>query len=313
MATDDEVPPGTENTAPTQDAEATDEVDAVAAAVRAATGVAKARFSDRFESLGLAFGSEKEREELLERVSGDPGPNDLAIMTQIAEGRLWVLRKPASFSKAHRTALRSLEVLERAGGRAARLPKLGPFKFFAQPFVSFLVQLIVQGYVRDIGNRLHTLYAYRLASSLPNSQERVLLRRAYLDLHAITEDRRMRGGGILTMLATGAVMSTIASLVLSFGRAATHSWALAILAAVILIGGMFAFSWCAIKAAAISRRRIKLVAASEIGRLYRVIGGCGEAPRDKAMAFALMSTVLIGIAWLLIPVAISLGIAQTLL
>lgn len=52
MATDDEVPPGTENTAPTQDAEATDEVDEVAAAVRAATGVAKARFSERFESLG---------------------------------------------------------------------------------------------------------------------------------------------------------------------------------------------------------------------------------------------------------------------
>ncbi len=56
MATDDEVPPGTENTAPTQDAEATDEVDEVAAAVRAATGVAKARFSERFESLGLACG-----------------------------------------------------------------------------------------------------------------------------------------------------------------------------------------------------------------------------------------------------------------
>ena len=33
-----------------------DEVDEVAAAVRAATGVAKARFSERFESLGLTCG-----------------------------------------------------------------------------------------------------------------------------------------------------------------------------------------------------------------------------------------------------------------
>jgi hypothetical protein len=62
-------------------------------------------------------------------------------------------------------------------------------------------------------------------------------------------------------------------------------------------------------AAAAARRRIRLSAEVEIRQLYEAIGGCGAPPRDRAVEFALGATLLMLVAWILVPVGMSTAVA----
>ncbi|MBX3031107.1 MAG: hypothetical protein KF809_13240 [Chloroflexi bacterium] len=269
---------------------------------------AKELVTDHLEAIGLVRASAFEREELLERV-GDQGPVEQDIVAEIEEGRSSVLHDPAAFPPAHRATLRSLEVLERNGGRPPTLGGLGPLTPVAVVLVGMLTRSIVRAYLMLIVGRLETLYGFRAAAATPGTEERAELRRAYREVHLVALDLRGTGRGILALIAGGVVLSTLASVTLGVARAAVRDWVVAILVLVVLFGGMLAFSWCALMAAAVARRRIRLGCEAEVGRLYQAIGGCGEPPRDRSVELALGATALMVVAWILVPIVLSVTVA----
>ena len=82
------------------------------------------------------------KSKLLEQIAGS-GKVEQDIVSELSKVRpLW---RPAAFESAHRMAMRSLEVLDRNGARAARMPPIGPLK----PLASFLVQLVTRWIVEE--------------------------------------------------------------------------------------------------------------------------------------------------------------------
>ncbi len=120
---------------------------------------------------------------------------------------------------------------------------------------------------------------------------------------------RGTGRGILALIAGGVVVSTVASVVLAIARAAARDWVVAILVLVVLMGGLLAFSWCCLMGAAAARRRIRLSVEVEARQLFEAIGGCGMPPRDHAVEFALGATALMLVAWIVVPIGISIAVA----
>lgn len=269
---------------------------------------AKELVTEHLEVIGLVRADAVEREELLERV-GDRGPVEQDIVAQVGDGRAAVLHDPVGFPSAHRAVLRSLEVLERNGGRPPTLRGLGPLTPIAVALVGMLTRAIVRAYLMLLVGRLETLYGFRAAAAAPGTEDRTELRRAYREVHLIALDLRGTGRGILALIAGGVVLSTLASVTLGVARAAVRDWVVAILVLVVLFGGLLACSWCALMAAAVARRRIRLAGEAEVARLYETIGGCGEPPRDRSVELALGATALMVVAWILVPLVLSVTVA----
>ncbi|MFN8518951.1 MAG: hypothetical protein U0667_06085 [Chloroflexota bacterium] len=255
--------------------------------------------ADHIESIGLVRGNQVQREELLERV-GDRGPVEQDIVDQVREGHLAILRDVAAFPAAHRATMRSLEVLERNAGRPPAIRGLGPLTPIAVAVVAALTRAIARNYVMMLIGRIQALYLFRVAGAPLGSPERAELRRASRDVQAVSAELRGGGRGVLALIAGGVVVSTLASVALP--SPAPRREIEAVLAAVVLVGGLLAFSWCCLMGAAAARRRIRLSVEVEARQLFEAIGGCGAPPRDHAVEFAL------GLATMPMPVACILAL-----
>lgn len=264
--------------------------------------------ADHIESIGLVRGNQVQREELLERV-GDRGPVEQDIVDQVREGHLAILRDVAAFPAAHRATMRSLEVLERNAGRPPAIRGLGPLTPIAVAVVAALTRAIARNYVMMLIGRIQALYLFRVAGAPLGSPERAELRRASRDVQAVSAELRGGGRGVLALIAGGVVVSTLASVALAVARAAARDWVVAVLVVVVLVGGLLAFSWCCLMGAAAARRRIRLSVEVEARQLFEAIGGCGAPPRDHAVEFALGATMLMLVAWILVPIGFSIAVA----
>ena len=105
---------------------------------------------------------------------GAQGKAEQDIVFELAARRPLYL--PDRFEEAHRLLLRSLEVLDRNGARAPKLPKVGPL----QPVASFGVQLvtrfIVRSYQSSVINSVKNLYLRRESQCAPLVPSRVARR-----------------------------------------------------------------------------------------------------------------------------------------
>jgi hypothetical protein len=261
-------------------------------------------FLDRIDALRvLRASSPEEKGRMLEEIGG-PGKVEQEIVNQLSKIRpLW---QPQRFHEAHRMAMRSLEVLDRNGVRGAPMPKaLGPLK----PVVGFVVKLVTRWIVRDYQNNLATnirkLYERREANSVWGSDDHILLRRARINAVQVEQGLRSNPVGVPGFLLGGAVLSGLFSVI---GRGisrligdTTGRVALGVVLGALLLG----LSWVALYAASIARRRIRLTTQQPVQALYDVIGAAGDPPRDQSYQFAVIAIVLLALASLAIPIAVS--------
>jgi hypothetical protein len=263
---------------------------------------------DRIDALRvLRAHTEAEKGALLEKIAGR-GKAEQDIVDELSKVRpLW---RPDRFEEAHRLAMRSLEVLDRNGVRAAKLPKLGPLKPIAGYIVQQMTRWIVKGYQNRLVSRIRRLYERREANSVWGSAEHVMLRRARINAVQVEQGFKSQQLGVPTFLLGGALLSSIVS-----GLKLFFDWALSGIVGSIVFGVVFTLlfaglAWSALYSAGVARRRIRLSTEQPIKALYETVGACGDPPRDDSYNFAAIALVLLVLAWILVPAVAWLAVSQ---
>ena len=81
----------------------------------------------------------------------------------------------------------------------------------------------------------------------------------------------------------------------------------------LIVAGVFAALalgafWCILKAAAIARRRTRIALDQPLHALWETIGSAGHPPKDQSRQFATYAVILLIVAWIVVPVAITFAI-----
>jgi hypothetical protein len=236
---------------------------------------------------------------------GAKGKVEKDIIKELAARRPLYL--PSRFEEAHHLAMRSLEVLDRNGARAPKLPSMGPLT----PILSYLVQLvanfIVRSYQADVITAIKNLYVRREANCPRDSPERFMLRRARIDAERVLPTLKKNPLGVPTFLFGGAVVSWLGSAVSSTVESAKSKVGLIIVITVLLL--LFVLiSWSALRGAAVSRHRIHITLDAPLKGLWETVGAAGKPPKDSAAQFALIAIILSGLALILIPIVLALAV-----
>ena len=263
---------------------------------------------DRIDALRvLRADTPEEKGAILEQIAGRGKPEQ-DIVKELSKIRpLW---RPDRFEEAHRMAMRSLEVLDRNGTRAPKMPRLGPLTPIAGFIVQQMTRWIVKGYQNRLVTRLRKLYERREANSEWGSREHAMLRRARINAVQVEQGYKGDQFGLPTALLGGALLSSVAS-----GLKAFLDWALHGTIAVLVFALVFALiflglAWAALYAAGVARRRIRLSTDQAIKALYETVGACGNPPKDDSYNFAVYAIVLLVLAWVLVPAAFWVIIAK---
>jgi hypothetical protein len=257
---------------------------------------------DRIDSLKiLRASSPEEKDAVLSKLAGNGKPEQ-DILNEISKVRpLW---RPDRFLEAHRLAMRSIEVLDRNGVRKADLPRLGPLK----PIASFVVKLMTRWIVKDHQNRVITairrLYERREASAEWGTPDHRMLRQARIDATRVETGYKGNPLGLPTFLLGGAVLSSVVS-----ALERLIDWAfkpgVEIIVFAISFGLVFVgLAWAALFAAGVARQRIRLSTEQPTKALWETIGAAGNPPKDGSYNFAVYAIVLLGLAWVLVPLAL---------
>jgi hypothetical protein len=214
---------------------------------------------------------------------------------------------PGRFEEAHRIAMRALEVLDRNGARAPKLPPMGPL----QPIAAFLVQLVARFIVRnhqaEVIKAIKHIYIRRETQCAPTSPERFVVRRARIDAERVQPTLRSNPVGVPAFLLGGAFLSSILS---SIGRGLSNasSSSTGVLVAAFIVCVLIAgVSWTVVRGAAVARSRIRLSLDKPLNGLWETIGAAGKPPKDQARVFALIATLLplLGVLVLLVGVVLA--------
>ena len=217
-----------------------------------------------------------------------------------------ILAHSDRFEDAHHLLVKALEVFDRHGWRAPKLPRwLGPLRPLAVVGVEQVTRVIVRSYSRTVSNSLRRLYARREAQCDFDQPERRPLARARIAMTRLAPDFGGAGGGLPRFLVGGAVLSGLVSAarqvsVLSSGGAA--AWFGLGLAAVLIFA---AVAWIILQGAAVAHRRARLILHEPLEALWETIGAAGEPPRDDSMTFATVGIVLTAVAWFVTPAIVA--------
>jgi hypothetical protein len=263
---------------------------------------------DRIDALRvLRADTVEEKGALLEQIAGS-GKVEQAIVSELSKVRpLW---RPDRFEEAHRLAMRSLEVLDRNGARAAKLPALGPLGPIARYVVGLLTRWVVKGHQNTLVGSIRKLYERREANAIWGSPEHVMLRRARIDATRVEPAYRGNPLGLPTFLLGGAILSSVITALQSFLRWALEG-ALGIVILTVILTLIFAgLAWSALYAAGVARRRIRLTTDQPMKALWETIGAAGNPPKDASYSFAVYAIVLLVLLWILVPLAVWLLVTK---
>jgi hypothetical protein len=247
----------------------------------------------------LLAGDESKRELLLERYGGS-GQVEKDIVTELSNTR--VLADVAGFENAHRLALHSIEVLNRNGGRPARMPRIAIVKPIASGLVSLLLGFIIRNYRNTLTRQIRRIYERRFAVAASGSVERALLLRARNDITVVDDGFSSGAAGVPAFLVGGALLSTVFATIESTFLAIFHTPVGVSIVSVIAVLLLILLAWSAMYAAAVARRRIRLSTQLPARGLWDAVGFCGEPPKDQSFLFAVIAIVLAVLAWVLVPV-----------
>ena len=218
------------------------------------------------------------------------------------------LGHPDRFAEAHALAMRSLEVLDRNGGRTVTVKRLGPLS----PVAAFLVQLvarfIVRSYQSSVIDSVRLLYARRESSCLAEDPARALLSRARIHAERVAQGYKRNPVGLpsVAVVVGGAAVSSLGRVVLD---AVSPTRSFAIVATVVAFVVFAMASWIILQGAAVARRRIRLTVEKPLAALWETIGRCGRPPRDQARQFALYAIILTAVGWIVIPIGAAVAFA----
>ena len=217
-------------------------------------------------------------------------------------GALRPLGHPDRFPEAHRIAMRALEVLDRNGARAPEVRVAGPLRPVAQFLVGLVARFIVRNYQASVIDNIRNLYTRREASTAADDPARRMLSRARIHTERVSPGYKRNPLGVPTFLLGGAVISALVGAMQSALDIAIASSMARVIATIVLFGLFFLASWVVLRGAAVARRRIRLTMVRPLEALYETIGRCGDPPKDQARQFAVISVVLTGVAWFVLPI-----------
>ncbi|MDX6631739.1 MAG: hypothetical protein QOH00_3985 [Gaiellales bacterium] len=217
-----------------------------------------------------------------------------------------ILAHSDRFEDAHHLVVKALEVFDRHGWRAPKLPRwLGPLRPLAVIGVEQVTRVIVRSYARTVSNSLRRLYARREAQCAFDQPERRPLARARIAMTRLAPDFGGGGGGLPRFLVGGAVLSGLLSAARQLGGLSNGSaaaWFALGLAAVLIFA---AVAWIILQGAAVAHRRARLILHEPLDALWETIGAAGDPPRDDSMTFATVGIVLTAVAWFLTPAIVA--------
>jgi hypothetical protein len=257
------------------------------------------QLTDRLDTLRLLREDDPQRADVMLEQFGAAGRVESQMLRQL--GQRAPLQIPDRFPEAHRTVLRAVEVFDRNAARPPSSLRVGLLTPVASLVVRVLIGMVVRSYQRSVIEHLRRLYALREANSVPGSAEYRMLTLARRQLDRVGEDLSRRSGGLPAFLVGGAALSAVSST----AREATGiRWVVLVVAAVTVALAIAAF-WCVITAAAIARRRTRIALDAPLRALYETIGAAGDPPRDKSREFVGYAVVLLAVAWVVLPVALT--------
>lgn len=221
------------------------------------------------------------------------------ILTELAA--VAPLASPSEFAEAHRIFARAVEVYLRNSRRKPTKLPTGPLNFLIAPIVGLLVKAMAQAYVKRLMFETRRLYVMREANSAVASKEHRLLTAARRQLDQMTPTVDSSNVAIPALLLSGAALSAVASLIAELMNSLGTGIAMVAVVGVLTIGSF----WCILMAAAVSRRRTKLILDQPVQMLWQVIGGAGEPPRDRSRLFVAMATILLIVGWVVAPIVVA--------
>ena len=219
----------------------------------------------------------------------------------------WPLGHPERFEKAHRIAVRSLEVLDRNGARGVKTQApIGPLNHVAGFLIQLVTRFIVRQHLKRQVQHIHWLYVRREANTHLDNPFRSKLRRVRIEAERLVPTFNTNPLGVPTFIFGGAAISWLLGS-LQVLIAGLNTWYFQALAAlfVSIIAGIA--SWIVVRGAATARHRISLTTERPIRALYETIGRCGEPPRDDSIVFIVVAIVLGVLAALAIPIGLAIA------
>ena len=233
-------------------------------------------------------------------------PREREMLREIARTR--PLAQPEQFPPAHRNMAEALESLARHGYHGTVAGKgTGPLRGAIRWGVQLVARYLVVSHIRNTSTKLRNLYGLREIQAVPGTPERRELRRARMDADRMVAALETKQLALPAFLLGGAAIPLFASL----GRATgilQRTW----VAVVIGIAGMLialAASWVILRGAALASRRIRLATRGPLNALWGTIGWCGDAPKDSARTFVIVSVGLTLGCWILVPILVAIGLA----
>jgi hypothetical protein len=256
---------------------------------------------DRFKL--LPGGSEADAERVLAGLT-PASAREREATKELADRQ--ILAHVDRFEDAHHLLVKALEVFDRHGWRAPRLPHwLGPLRPLAVVGVEQVTRVIVRSYSRTVANSLRRLYARREAQCSFEQPERRLLARARIAMTRLAPDFGGGGAGLPRFLVGGAVLSGLLSAARQVGglsRGDALAWFGLGLVAVVVFA---AVAWILLQGAAVAHRRARLILHEPLEALWETIGAAGEPPRDESMTFATVGILLTALAWFVTPAIVA--------
>jgi hypothetical protein len=218
-----------------------------------------------------------------------------------------VLAHPDRFEDAHHLMVKALEVFDRHGWRAPKLPRgIGPLRPLARLGVEQVAHVIVRSYARTVANQMRRLYERREAQCTFDQPERRLLARARIAMTRLAPDFGSGGGGLPRSLLGGAVVSGVVSAASQLGALSGGGlpvWIAIGLAAGLIFAGV---AWVILQGSAVAHRRSRLILHEPLDALWETIGACGNPPRDDSLTFATIGIILTAVAWFVTPAVVAI-------
>ena len=262
--------------------------------------------SDRLDTLKLIRTDDDQRADAILEQFGAKGKVESEMLDQLSARA--PLQYPDRFEEAHRTAMRALEVFDRNAARSPSNLGAGPLEPIAAYLVQMLIRVIVRDYQKTVVAQIRQLYARRWANSAKGTPEFGMLRLARLQMERLAPDFQRKSLSVPTFLLGGAALSGVASAIQQVLVAAAKDRLLLLIVAAVFVALALGGFWCILKAAAIARRRTRIALDQPLRALWETIGAAGHPPKDQSRQFAVYAVILLVVAWIVVPVAISFAI-----
>ena len=259
---------------------------------------AAGKLIDPNAAMRMLRANEDERDALIERY-GLVGQVELEIADELSAFR--PLADPEHFAELHRRALYAIEVLDRNGARQATTPRLGPLAAPASLVVGLVTRSVVRGHQAKLVRNVRRICERREAIAEPTSHEHQLLRRARFHTTMVEAGYHGTSAGLPAFLVGGALVSGVASGAQNVVSSAFGSRYVGFSLTALIGVALLALSWCALYAAGVARRRIRMTVDTPMRLLWEAVGSCGRPPKDQSFMFAILAIALAAIAAMAIP------------